>query len=105
MWQIDYWLRCDLCESVTHMDGANLSQAIKTARSKGWHVNGKHATCNVCIETHRIAVNFRNSVAREIIAKKKLKKCPDCHGRGGFNNAGGATTCSTCEGTGRLKTL
>jgi DnaJ-class molecular chaperone len=32
-------------------------------------------------------------------------ECPDCLGRCGFNNAGGATSCSTCEGTGKVRSL
>lgn len=34
-----------------------------------------------------------------------IATCPDCDGRGGYNNAGGATSCNTCEGTGKVRAL
>ena len=69
-WQIDYYLHCDLCENTTHMDGKNISEALKTARAQGWYVNGKHATCDKCLLTHRIAKNLQKSVLRELKSKQ-----------------------------------
>lgn len=63
-WQIDYFLKCDLCLNLEYMDGKTKSDALKTARGKGWYVNAKTSVCNLCLEKHKLAKNFQKSVRR-----------------------------------------
>ena len=45
MWQVDYFLMCDICQNVENMDGKTKAQATKTAREKGWSVTKKETIC------------------------------------------------------------
>jgi len=47
-WQIDYFMLCDICQNLEHMDGRTKTQATKTAREKGWLVSSKQTICPKC---------------------------------------------------------
>jgi len=48
MWQVDYFLLCDICQNVKNIDGRTKAQATKTARGKGWLVSNKQTICPKC---------------------------------------------------------
>ena len=48
MWQVDYFLMCDICQNVENMDGKTKAQATKTTREKGWSVTKKETICSKC---------------------------------------------------------
>jgi uncharacterized protein YlaI len=47
-WQTDYFMMCDICENLEHMDGRTKAQATKTAREKGWFVSATKTICPKC---------------------------------------------------------
>lgn len=99
-------LLCSTCNAVT-CAGCPLNEGINKKRQGQVEYFGEKElqSKEYCVGHAAPIVNgycFECGLTR---IKTVFVPCPDCDGRGGYNNAGGATSCSTCEGTGKVETL